>query len=86
LPVAVFLSPLEVLARVSLGNPRGAAHLRQYDGKAGRVAQAAAADERAIAPEATLAELKAEGVTSANGPRALNDRQGARRQVDCALS
>jgi DNA invertase Pin-like site-specific DNA recombinase len=61
---------------VKLGNPRGAAHLRQYDGKAGRVAQAEAANERAHALGATIAELKAEGVISANGlARALNDRQ-----------
>jgi len=61
---------------VKLGNPRGAAHLRGYDGKAGRIAQAKAADERAKALEGAIAALKAEGVTSANAiARVLNDRE-----------
>ena len=60
---------------VKLGNPHGAAHLRQYGGKAGRAAVVAYADERAKALEATIAALKAKGITSANAlAKALNDR------------
>jgi hypothetical protein len=42
---------------VKFGNPRGAAHLRQYDGKAGRDAKAEATVERAKSLEATIAAL-----------------------------
>ena len=58
-----------------LGNPNGAAHLRQYGGKAGRAALIANADKRAASLAATIDALRAEGVTSANGiAKALNER------------
>ena len=58
-----------------LGNPNGAAHLRQYGGKAGRAALIANADKRAAGLAATIDALRAEGVTSANGiAKALNER------------
>jgi DNA invertase Pin-like site-specific DNA recombinase len=60
---------------VELGNPNGAAHLRQYGGEAGRAALVAGADDRAKALAATIEGLKAEGVTSANRiAKALNER------------
>jgi hypothetical protein len=64
-----------------LGNPNGAAHLRQYGGKAG-----ANAEKRAASLAATIDALRAEGVTSANGiAKALSERSiAARRQVDGA--
>jgi DNA invertase Pin-like site-specific DNA recombinase len=63
---------------VKLGNPRGAAHLRGYDGKAGRDAQAEAAVAFARSLEGTIDALKAEGVTSANAiAKVLNDREVA---------
>lgn len=64
-----------------LGNPNGAAHLRQYGGKA-----EANADKRAASLAATIDALRAEGVTSANGiAKALSKRSiAARRQVDGA--
>ena len=59
----------------ALGNPSGAAHLRQYGGKAGRAALIANADKRAAGLAATIDALRAEGVTSANGiAKALNER------------
>jgi DNA invertase Pin-like site-specific DNA recombinase len=62
-----------------LGNPNGAAHLRQYGGKAGRAALIANADKRAAGLAATIDALRAEGVTSANGiAKALNERSIAR--------
>jgi len=69
-----------------LGNPNGAAHLRQYGGKAGRAALSANADKRAASLAATIDALRAEGVTSANGiAKALSERSiAARRQVDGA--
>ena len=69
-----------------LGNPNGAAHLRQYGGKAGRAALIANADKRAAGLAATIDALRAEGVTSANGiAKALSERSiAARRQVDGA--
>ena len=68
-----------------LGNPNGAAHLRQYGGKAGRAALSEC-DKRAASLAATIDALRAEGVTSANGiAKALNERSiAARRQVDGA--
>jgi hypothetical protein len=53
----------------------GAAHLRQFRGKAGRAALVAGADDRAKALAGTIAALKAEGFTSANAiAGALNER------------
>ena len=58
-----------------LGNPNGAAHLRKF-GNAGGVAKVRAnADANALALSATIAQLQAEGITSANAiARALNER------------
>jgi hypothetical protein len=49
-----------------LGNPNGAAHLRQYGGEAGGAALIANADKRAAGLAAAIDALHAEGVTSAN--------------------
>jgi DNA invertase Pin-like site-specific DNA recombinase len=58
---------------VRLGNPRGFAH--RQDGEAGRAAQSAAADTRAHELAGVIAQLKAEGIVSANGlAKALNAR------------
>ena len=58
-----------------LGNPNGAAHLRQYGGKAGVAAIKANADKRAAGLAATIDAIKGEGVTSARGiAKALNER------------
>jgi DNA invertase Pin-like site-specific DNA recombinase len=60
---------------VKLGNPNGAAHLRRFGGVAGVAAIKAKADERAAGLAETIAEIKAEGVTSARGiASALNER------------
>ena len=60
---------------VKLGNPNGAAHLRQYGGKAGRAALVAGADKRAAGLAATIEAIKGEGATSANSiAKALNER------------
>jgi DNA invertase Pin-like site-specific DNA recombinase len=61
---------------VKLGNPNGAAHMRNLDTSAAVRAVKAGADERAASLVATIESLKAEGVTSANGiAAALNGRQ-----------
>ncbi len=58
-----------------LGNPNGAAHLRNFDTSAAVTAVKAGADERAAGLATTIEALKAEGVTSANGiAGALNAR------------
>jgi DNA invertase Pin-like site-specific DNA recombinase len=58
---------------VKLGNPHGFA--QPQDGKAGRAQVVANADERAHALAGVIAELKAEGVASANAlAKALNAR------------
>jgi hypothetical protein len=49
-----------------LGNPNGAAHLRQYGGEAGGAALIANADKRAAGLAAAIDALHAEGVASAN--------------------
>ena len=58
-----------------LGNPNGAAHLRKFGNGLAVDAIKAGAQERADGLAATIAAIKAEGVTSANGiAGALNDR------------
>jgi DNA invertase Pin-like site-specific DNA recombinase len=58
-----------------LGCPNGAAHLRQFGGKAGVAAIKANADNRAAGLAATIATIKGEGVMSARGiAKALNER------------
>ena len=60
---------------VKLGCPTGAAHLRKYGGVAGVAAIKAKADKRAAGLAENIAEIKAEGVTSARGvANALNER------------
>ncbi len=61
-----------------LGNPNGAKHLRRFGNELAVKALKANAEERAAGLAATFAELKAEGVTSANRmAAALNDREYA---------
>jgi hypothetical protein len=67
---------------VKLGNPRGFAH--REDGQAGRATIIANADERVKALAGMIAQLKAEGHTSAYALARELDRFSARRQVDRA--
>jgi DNA invertase Pin-like site-specific DNA recombinase len=61
-----------------LGNPNGAAHLRKFGNRLAVTVIKANARERAAGLAATLSDLKAEGITSANGlARALNARNYA---------
>jgi DNA invertase Pin-like site-specific DNA recombinase len=60
---------------VKLGCPNGAAHLRRYGNRLAVTAIKAAAGARAKGLAATIAAIRGEGVTSANGiAKALNER------------
>jgi DNA invertase Pin-like site-specific DNA recombinase len=60
---------------VKLGCPNGAAHLRRYGNGLAVTALVAGADKRAAGLAATIAAIRGEGVTSANGiAKALNER------------
>ena len=59
-----------------LGNPKGAAHLRGRGNREAVEAITQAAQERAEQLASVISELKAEGITSANGiAKALNARK-----------
>jgi DNA invertase Pin-like site-specific DNA recombinase len=61
---------------VKLGNPRGAAHLRQFGNAAAAAAVHRRAEERAAGLASTVEAIRAEGITSANGiAAALNARE-----------
>jgi DNA invertase Pin-like site-specific DNA recombinase len=61
---------------VKLGNPKGAAHLRGLGSAAGVAELKRGAQERAEGLRATIAAVRAEGLTSANGLAArLNERE-----------
>jgi DNA invertase Pin-like site-specific DNA recombinase len=63
---------------LKLGNPRGAAHLRKFGNGLAVKALKAGAQDRATGLAATIAELRAEGITSANAiAGALNERSFA---------